>query len=128
MMYYFGTDLSQAGHYFWGLKDDRLVSKYADSSIPQFKDIPFQPEELTNPENGYRLERGIIRWHRIGGYTICAIVGSCIDHRGGCKSVFFVKEELTNEEMIERMKSIPIVMKIINQMPFPVEHFKPQNT
>lgn len=126
-MNYFGTDLREAGHFVW------MISKsgegLGDRSL-NFKDIPFDPEELVNPENGYYLKRGAVRWYKFTGqnivsiygscYTVCAICGSCSDDRIGSKSVFWVKEDITYEEMKERILSTKICKEIIEKMPFEV--------
>lgn len=108
---YFGTNLDRAGHYFWRLEGERISNLNLN-----FKDFPFDPEELTKkiPIKGTTL------FYWIGGYSICAIVGSCADDRNGTKSVFFFKEDLSIKELIDKITSIPIAKEIIDKMPFPV--------
>ena len=115
-MNYYGTELTQAGHNFWDIDYD--VMRY---SKIYFNDIPFDPEHLTDSEGGYGLKRGEVRWHSIDDYTICAIEGSCKDNRPGSKSVFWVKENISFDELKQLILSTPICMKIINQMPFEVK-------
>jgi len=111
-MNYFGTDLDHAGHYFFETDDDILRS-----SKISFKDIPFNPECLTEHVKWI----GDVRWHQIEDYTICAIEGSCKDHRPGSHSVFWVKEKISFDELKQLILSTPICAKIINQMPFEVK-------
>jgi len=117
---YFGTDTRSAGHYFWLLNGDSQT----DNSLSDFRTLPFNPEEFTKVGKYDYKPKGSVEFHFIEGWSICAICGSPIDGRQGCKSVFFWKEELIQDQIIERIKSIPIAMKIINQMPFTVEYFK----
>lgn len=120
MRNYFGTDTRSAGHYFWLLKGDSQTG----SSLDDFKNSPFNPEEFTKIAKYAWKPKGSVEFHYIEGYSICAITGSPIDSRMGCKSVFFFKEDLNQEQLIDKIKSIPAAMKIINQMPFDVEFFK----
>jgi len=114
-MNYYGTELNQAGHHFWDIDVD--VMRYSKISL---NDVSFNPEKLTEPENRYFLKRGTIRWHSIEDYTICAIEGSCKDSRPGSKSVFWVKENISYDELKELILSTPICNKIIEQMDFDV--------
>jgi hypothetical protein len=109
-MYYFGTNLGDAGHFFWILYDD--IMEYMGHK--QFSKIPFNPEELTN---GFK--RGEHRVMQIGDYTVWVIEGSPADKRPGSKSIFFVKEKLSNVEMIQRVASISIARKLIAALPVP---------
>lgn len=113
-MNYFGTNLDSAGHYFWTLEGERL-----NRSNLWFDKLPFNPEEM--PGNGKSIKKGTVEFHHIGGYSICAIAGSCADTRWGTKSIFFIKEEMGNEELATRIKSIPIAIKMFEQMPFKIE-------
>ena len=109
-MNYFGTNLSVAGHYFWDLKGDRM-----EMSKIYFKDIPFDPYD------GQKYKpKGTVTFMQVEDYSICVITGSCIDGRNGTVSTFFVKEKLSLPELKERILSIPIAKKIIDQMPFNV--------
>lgn len=123
--YYFGTDLTNAGHYFFELGTETMNS---NRNI-QFGDTPFNPEKLPVAKGGRYAyaPKGMTRFYNMGHYSICAIGGSPKDQRPGCHSVFFWEEPLTEQQMIDYMKSLPIAMKIINQMPFSVEVFKPNN-
>ena len=110
-MNYFGTDLRSAGHYFWD-----LIGESMGKSKLYFKDIPFDPYV------GQKLRKGEVHFSNCGNYwTYLVIGGSCIDERNGCVSTFFVNEKITYEEMKERILSIPIAKKIIEQMPFEVK-------
>jgi len=117
-MKYFGTSLTEHGHYLWDLNGEYLKNKSLD-----IEKLPFNPESYPKRKDKYEeFSLGTAQFHNDFGYSILAIEGSCIDKRSQSKSVFFVKEELTKDEMIERIKSIPIAMKIIKAMPFEV-HF-----
>lgn len=120
---YFGTDLTTAGHYFFEVRPDYLSS---NRNI-DFADLPFNPEKLPIVVgNRYAYApKGMTRFYNFGHWSICAIGGSAIDSRHGCHSVFFWDEVLTQDQMIDIIKSLPIAVKMINQMPFKVEIFKP---
>jgi hypothetical protein len=107
-MRYFGTNLTNCGHYFWRVSEGghNLI---AEPSSNTFKSIPFNPEGLTM---GLK-RKGESIFLNIEDYSILAIEGSPYDVRGGSKSVFFIDEILTEEEMRERVESIPICKKII---------------
>jgi len=116
MLNYFGTRLDEYGHYFWILDDNSIYNRNLN-----FKDFPFNPEEMPRRQKGETISKGDVKFYREGGYTICAIEGSCIDQRGGTKSVFFVKEDITNTELIDKILSTPIAKRIIDKMPFRVK-------
>jgi len=118
-MNYFGTDLIQAGHYMWDLSEDGTYLK--DGTTKNLKTIPFDPEEMPRRINGNGFPRGTVKFYNESGYSICAIEGSCSDTRGGCKSVFWIKESLTDEQLKELILSIPVFNKIIDQMPFEIK-------
>ena len=105
---YFGTDLSSAGHYFWVLIEGSIVN-----SRVFFHDLPFHPEGLTGD-----LVKGKWVFDTFMGYSILAIAGSCTDDRGGTKSVFWIYEEVTKEELIGIIHHNTAAMKIINKFPF----------
>ena len=107
-MEYFGTNLSEHGHYRWDINGEYMVNKWMDR-----KDLPFNPDELTHD-----LPKGEVVFYQGGGYTVLGIAGSPKDTRPGTKSIFWVKENLSRQEMIERIKSNPVAMKLITAMPF----------
>ena len=110
-MEYFGTNLDEHGHYTWDLSGDYMTKI---GLLP--KNTPFNPEELTN-----NLPKGnVVFCKDYAGFTILAIAGSCIDKRGGTKSVFWEKENISKEEMIERIMANKHSKTIINAMPFDV--------
>jgi hypothetical protein len=116
-MNYYGTDLDCAGHFFWKLEEDVIHSRKSN-----FDDFPFNPETLPlQQKKGFYNRNGFVGFYNIGGYSICAIEGSCYDKRPGSRSIFFIKEQLTNDQLVERIMSIPIAEKIINQMPFNIK-------
>jgi hypothetical protein len=111
-MKYFGTNLNEAGHYVWDIDNGLFFS----NRTLKFNDLPFHPENLTN-----NLSNGDIVFYQGGGYTVLGIAGSCYDKRPNSKSIFWVEEIITKEQMIERIKVHPIAEKIINAMPFKVK-------
>lgn len=115
-MKYFGTNLTQAGHYLWDIDSNSLGYLGLPNYGSRGEVLPFSPEGL-----GDKLENGQILYAQTLGWTILAIGGSCVDKRPGCKSVFLVNEVFSKESMIESIQAIPMAMKIINQMPFKVE-------
>jgi hypothetical protein len=118
MIFYFGTSLDSYGHYFFNVEENRL-NKY-DCKI-NFGNIPFDPEKLPlQKEKGRYNENGYVKFYSIEGYSICAITGSCIDHRPGSKSVFFVKAIISDEELKDLILGIPIAKKMIDKMSFEV--------
>jgi hypothetical protein len=119
-MYYFGTDLKNYGHYFWILEPDYMYKGWI-----ALDSLPFNPEDMPYRKRGERFPAGIISkgdaaYYQEGGCSIFAIEGSCKDKRPGSKSVFFMKELISREELKERILSIPIAKRIIEQMPFEV--------
>ena len=106
---YFGTTLTVAGHYFH-IVGDTYVQKIIDRDM--WEEIPFNPEEL--PRNCKKL--GEYEYLQIGDYSVIAFLGSPYDRRGGCKSVFFVKANLTENELYEMITDRPIVLKIIDKI------------
>jgi hypothetical protein len=110
-MEYFGTSLDVAGHYRVNIDNG---FDYHQSL--KFNDLPFNPEQLTNG-----LPRGDVVFYQGGGYTVIGIAGSCKDQRPGTKSIFWVKEIISRDEMIHRIVQNETAMKIINAMPFEVK-------
>ncbi len=110
-MEYFGTDLSDHGHYRFVLQDNVMQKNWRD-----FKDLPFHPESLTN-----NLPKGSVIFYQGGGFTVLGISGSCKDERGGTKSIFWLKEVLTFEEIKQRILDTPIAVRMINKMIFYVK-------
>lgn len=114
-MEYFGTNLDSAGHYFWNLEGD-----FMKRSERWFDDLPFNPEEMPHYAKVEQQHKGDVKFYFSNGFSICAINGSCIDKRWGCKSVFFIEENLTNQQLVDLIMSIPAAKKIIDKMPFSV--------
>jgi hypothetical protein len=110
-LYYFGTGLDSAGHYFWIARDDTLWR--AELSL---KDIPFDPESFTGEYMKWNLPNGHAIYKRIDEWTVFAISGSPHDRRQGCKSVFFIQEELTYSEMVDRVISSQICREIMDRI------------
>lgn len=110
MLEYFGTNLTEHGHYRWLLTETGLVKQWN-----KFEELPFHPEELTR-----NLPKGEVVYYQGGGYTVLAIAGSPKDDRPGTKSVFWVKLKLDRDQMVESVKGNKQAMSIINAMPFVV--------
>ncbi len=119
MIHYFGTELTNAGHYFWELEGDGFYR-----SRIRFENIPFNPEGMPVAPKGEGIKNGTVKFYHLANYSICAIQGSPKDTRPGSKSIFFWDKEIDEQSMIGIIKKTPIAMKIINQMPFNVEYFK----
>lgn len=115
-MHYFGTDLEDAGHYFWVLEENNLTEKGRIG----FGDIPFNPENLPLCQDQDN-SNGTVEFHNAFGYSIIAIKGSCNDTRPGTKSIFWIKEKLSYEDMRDILLTIEIAKKIFEQMPFEVK-------
>jgi len=109
-MEYFGTNLTEWGHYRWLLTEQGMQKQWN-----KFDELPFHPENLTN-----NLPKGEIVYYQGGGFTVLAIAGSPKDTRPGTKSVFWVKLKLDRDEMIEFVKQNKTAMSLINSMPFSV--------
>lgn len=109
-MEYFGTDLENHGHYRWDISESCM-----QKSRLSFNDLPFDPEQLTN-----NLPKGQCAFYQGGGFTAIAISGSAKDDRLGTKSVFWVKEAISYEEMKNRITGNELAATIIKRMPFPV--------
>ena len=119
MVNYFGTNTREAGHYFFEL------GEYFSLGNLNFKAFPFNPESLPRYEKGEQRKRGDVRFYHVQDYHICAIYGSCVDDRPGCKSVFFVKGIEDNHLLMKMILETPAAKAIIDKMPFDVMHMKP---
>ena len=111
-MYYFGTNLTSAGHFYF-----KINGGFASAwDLPESKDylIPFNPYYIKSKP------KGTTDFFQIYGYTGIAISGSCTDTRGGTVSVFFVKENISKEEFMKRLNCIPTAQDILKAMPFDV--------
>ena len=108
-MKYFGTNLTQHGHFTYDLSDG-MTKMYTN-----FSGLPFNPEELTN-----HLPKGEVIFYQGGGYTVLGISGSCVDERPGTHSIFWVKEVISKIWMIQRINGNAASAKIIKAMPFEI--------
>lgn len=123
-LYYFGTNLDSAGHYFWkldgwflGISSLSFPNNTPDGiSLSEYKEWPFNPEEIVKSRRN-----GDVEFYCVNGYSIIAICGSCKDSRLGSKSVFFVNEIIKKEILIALIKNTPIADQIIKQMSFEVK-------
>jgi len=109
-MEYFGTNLTTHGHYTWDLSGDYM------EKIGLMPKVPFDPYTI----NQNRVKGNVVFCKDFAGFTIIAIEGSCVDTRGGTKSVFWERENISKQEMIERIMSNKLSKSIINAMPFDV--------
>ncbi len=120
-LYYFGTALDVAGHYFFKLENDRMNNKGLSFpkggglSILRVKEWPFEPEEYPKSRHN-----GDAEFYQISGYSIYAICGSCVDRRPGCKSVFFTEGYIDKEDLKTIILSRPNAKAIIEKMPFQI--------
>lgn len=115
--HYFGTDLSSAGHYTWDISKD---GKGLGNRSLNFRETPFSPENISeNLANG-QVSYAHFLSSRFGYITVCAISGSCSDKRPGSKSVFWVYENISFEEIKNRILATPVCKEIIDKMPFTV--------
>lgn len=110
-MNYFGTNLTSHGHFLYDLSQGTF------RSIPGLlpKNVPFHVEEMVNG-----LPKGEVAFYQGGGFTLIAIAGSCVDKRPGTKSVFWVQEIITREQMKSRILENAAAQSIIKQFPFKV--------
>jgi len=111
---YFGTDLRTHGHYLWRFVEGMLISP---DRRPSLASLQFHPEEIS--KNGDK--RGRCRYFAFPGITGVSISGSCVDKRGGTKSVFWVESEVSREKLREIIFSTDDAAKIIAQMDFDVD-------
>lgn len=105
-IYYFGTSLTEHGHYYFEIVDNSMAYCGLRSPI-----IPFEPESLTR-----NLKRGQSALYQItspiGDFTVWAIYGSPKDERGGVKSVFWVKAK--DADIIQIVKQNPKAKQILD--------------
>ncbi len=104
-MKYFGTSLAEHGHYIFEIKDMSMIKQGI-----QFNYLPFHPEELTN-----NLPKGKVIFYQGGGFTVIGISGSCKDTRPGTKSIFWVQEIITYNELKNQILSNAITKAIIGE-------------
>lgn len=71
MIYYFGTQLADAGHFFWELDGNNIYRGRIS-----FEDIPFNPEDMPVAKKGESIRNGIVRFYNLAHYSICAIQGN----------------------------------------------------
>lgn len=116
--YYYGTNLTSYGHYFWHVTDTGLKSVNI-----RFQDIPFNPEELPrHPKgSGHYYQDGHCAFYTENGYSIFAITGSCKDHRQNSKTVFFTKGNFTFQQVWEALCDYQVFKDMIGQMKFRVQ-------
>ena len=114
-MRYFGTNLTEHGHYWWDVEENNLSNSkiYVDP-------LPFDTYDLMDPGCEDKRHKGNVVFKNFKGISVLAIEGSCKDTRWGTFSIFMLDEEITKEEMICRIGDFPILQRIISQMPFEV--------
>lgn len=115
---YFGTSIGRPGHYFWNISEEGL-----DGLNISFSVLPFNPEELPrHPKGAYHhFNNGHCEFYNENGYSILAITGSCADHRPNSKSIFFVKEDISARELLDRLQSLRIFQEMVSKMDFRIE-------
>lgn len=115
MLHYFGTELDRTGHYFWLLERDS-ISKWG-RGLMDFSKCPFNPEALP-----YKAQRnGETQFYQFAGFSIWAIEGSCKDSRPSSRSIFFVEQIMSKEELKALILATSIAKKMVEKMPFQVE-------
>lgn len=110
-MEYFGTNFSEKGHCRWNITNEKF-----ENIINRFIDLPFHPEEMTN-----HLKNGNVIYYNGDGYTVLGISGSCLDTRPESKTIFWLKENLTKDEMIAKIMLNKLADKIIKSLPFEIK-------
>ncbi|MGI4873201.1 MAG: hypothetical protein ACRYFX_18730 [Janthinobacterium lividum] len=113
-MNYYGTNLTEYGHYFWILEGMRFVYKGLNGKD---EPVPFEPDNLISSN----AAKGTAGYFAGDGYSIYAISGSCKDTRGGTKSVFWVKGDVGPGALKDMILATPLAKKMIEQMPFEVK-------
>ena len=108
MIHYFGTNLTAHGHFLWQINEYGIGKNYG-RVIYRLEDLPFNPEGL--PYNIRKVGQAV--FYQFAGFCIYAICGSPVDDRPGSKSVFFVEEIISEDKMIERVRTYQIAQKII---------------
>lgn len=114
---YFGTKINSAGHHLHELMGDSFG--LSEFNYFSFYKEHFDPESIADKQRN--RQNGDVFYFRRGKWTICYIEGSCYDTRPGGKSVFFTNQQIPFGEFVVKMLSMPIVLKIIKQMPFKVK-------
>ncbi len=114
-LYYYGTELNRAGHYYWQLQGPDIFRGRMEASS-----CPFNPEFLPHKENGQGYTNGAARFYQFAGFSIWAIEGSCADTRPGSRSVFFIERLIEAEELKALVLATPIAKQIIDKMAFAV--------
>jgi len=106
-LWYFGTDATSHGHYHWSMGEQYMTQRYNGKYLSH-DDFPFSPEALAlkdqninNYMKGTGLKKGDARFFQIKGYSIWYVEGSAKDDRGGTKSVWWVKGDVSKEVLKE---------------------------
>lgn len=109
---YFGTSLTEKGHYLKDLLPLGLDYSYTLST----SHYPFDIYSFTkgNP-------KGFVAKYEVDNYKVIAIEGSCIDQRWGTVSVFITEENVTLRQFKDYLSNHPWVIKMLEQMPFKVD-------
>jgi len=112
-MHYFGTNIIESGHYRWNVTNEGLRNRSL-----KFDDLPFHPEYLTS-----KLAKGKVIYYQGGGFTVIGISGSCKDERPGTKTIFWIQEKLSKEQMIKKITDNIFTKEILDAMPFEIQWF-----
>lgn len=104
-IHYFGTNLTEHGHYFWDVSNGAPTDKYNKPDNIDFNQYEFKYQK-----------RGDIDYLKTPNYSVIGICGSPVDHRGGTVSVFFTKEDLTKEQFLDILKGNTFFQKLTEMM------------
>ena len=123
-LYYFGTAIDRAGHYVWEITDEMR-----GRSLDAYYALVFDPEAMPirkkRGTGGKAMPLGEVHFYSLPGHSIMAIEGSCGDDRPGCKSVFWVTDNLDYHQLKQVLLSNKCVARIFEKMPFEV-HWRPE--
>lgn len=109
---YFGTSLTEKGHYLWSFGKYGLGYE-RNLDINKF---PFQVERLND-----NTEKGTVLITQIQDYKILHITGSCIDKRPGCKSVFITQDNISLKDFETYIREHSYAKKMFEQMDFEIK-------
>lgn len=102
-LYYFGTNLENAGHFCW-----ELTESFVKSEMP--KGFIFDPYIYKNERVGY------VRVTGSSDFAIISITGSPYDKRGGTVSVFFARTDINT--LFRMVNSNKLAVEILKRIPY----------
>lgn len=109
---YFGTSLTEMGHYLKELLPESLDWRGSYDT----RKFPFDIYAFTKGQG-----KGYVAKEVVGKYKVIAIEGSCIDTRWGTVSVFITEDKVSLQEFEDYISNHAWVQKMIEQMPFEVK-------